>query len=122
MLRLNKEIDDLIAKRHIAHRGCFEKSLCFIKKNSGDLHPYYIIRCQYRQLEKHKRWFKLRYSDMEVVCKCDDPNVIHRWNRFKREAIKKQNYYKNYFNGNFLRLPWMSLFKTKEFCSLYHRQ
>ena len=34
---------------------------------------------------------------MEVIDKCDDPNAIHRWNRFKREVIKKPNYYKNHF-------------------------
>ena len=53
-LRLNKEIDNLIAKRHVARRGCFDNVLCFIKKNSGEIHPYYVIRSQYRQLEKHK--------------------------------------------------------------------
>ena len=55
ILRLNEEIDDLIANRHAPRRGCFENVLCFIKKNSGEGHPYYIIRCQYKQLEKHKR-------------------------------------------------------------------
>ena len=54
ILRLNKEIDDLIANRHVARRGCFDNLLCFIKKNSGEVHPYYVIRCQYKQLEKHK--------------------------------------------------------------------
>ena len=34
---------------------------------------------------------------MEVPVKCDDPNAIHQWNRFKREMIKKPNYYKNDF-------------------------
>ena len=42
------EINDLIANRHVAHRGCFDNVLCFIKKNSGEVHPYYVIRCQYR--------------------------------------------------------------------------
>ena len=35
---------------------------------------------------------------MEVADKCDDPNAIHRGNRFKREVIKKPNYYKNHFS------------------------
>ena len=55
ILRLNEEIDDLIANRQVARRECFENVLCFIKKNSGEGHPYYVIRCQYKQLEKHKR-------------------------------------------------------------------
>ena len=62
ILRLNKEIDDLITNRHLARRGCFDNVLCFIKKNSGEVHPYYVIRCQYKQLEKHERWLKLRYQ------------------------------------------------------------
>ena len=53
-LKLNREIDDLIANRHVARRGCFDNLLCFIKKNSGEVHPYYVTRCQYKQLEKHK--------------------------------------------------------------------
>ena len=91
ILRLNKKINDLIANRHVARRGCFENVLCFVKKNSGDVHPYYVIRCQYRQLEKHKRWLKLPNE-------CNDPNAIHQWNRFKREVVKKPNYYKNHFS------------------------
>ena len=67
ILRLNKEIDDLIENRHVARRGCFDNVLCLIKKNSNEVHPYYIIRCQYRQFEKHKRWLKLLYPSTEVV-------------------------------------------------------
>ena len=59
ILRLNEEhqqsleekehkINNLIANRHVARRGCFDNVLCFIKKNSGEVHPYYVIRCQYR--------------------------------------------------------------------------
>ena len=77
ILRLSKEIYDLIANRHVACRGCFGNALCFIKKNSGEVPSYYVIRCQYMQLEKHKRWLKLRYANMEVADKCDDPNAFH---------------------------------------------
>ena len=35
---------------------------------------------------------------MEVAGECDDPNAIHRWNRFKREVSKKSNYCKNHFS------------------------
>ena len=97
-MRLNEEINDLIENRHAARRGCCDNVLCFIKKNSREVHPYYVIRCQYRQLEKRKRWLKLRYPNMEVADKCDDPNAIHRWCRFNREVIKKPNYYKNHFS------------------------
>ena len=45
ILRLNKEIDDLIANRHVPRHGCFDNVLCLIKKNSGEIHLYYVIRC-----------------------------------------------------------------------------
>ena len=51
----NKEIDDLIATRHAARRGSFDSLLCSIINKSGGVHPYYVIRCQYKQLEKHKQ-------------------------------------------------------------------
>ena len=60
ILGLNEEINDLIANRHVARCGCFDNVLRFIKKNSKEVPPYYVIRHQYRQLEKHKRWLKLR--------------------------------------------------------------
>ena len=71
---------------------------CFIKKNSKEEHPYYIVQSQYRQLEEHKQWLKLPYPGMVVADECDDPNAIHRWNRFKPAVIKKPNYYKNHFS------------------------
>ena len=55
LLKLNKEVDDLIENRHVARRGSFDNVPCFIKKNSKEAHPYYVIRCQYRQLEKHTK-------------------------------------------------------------------
>ena len=98
ILSLSKEIDNLIANRHVVRRGGFDKVLRFIKKSSGEVHPYYIIRCQYRHLEKHKRWLRLCYPNMELADKCNDLNAIHRWNRFKREVVKKAYYYKNNFS------------------------
>ena len=74
----NKEIVDLIKNRHVPRRGYFDNVLCFIKKNSEEVHPYYVIRCQYRQLEKYKNCLKLRYQDMEEAGRCDDSNAIHR--------------------------------------------
>ena len=97
ILRLNEEIDDLIKNRHVPHRGYFYNVLCFIKKNSREARPYYIIRCKYRPLEKYKTCLKLRYPNMEEAGRCDDPNAIHRWNIFKREVIEKPNCYKSHF-------------------------
>ena len=75
ILRLNEEIDDLIENRYVARHGCFDNILCFIKKNNEEAYPYYVFRCQYGHLEKHKRWFKLC---LEVFDQCDDPDAIHR--------------------------------------------
>ena len=98
ILRRSKEIDDLIKKQARTRRECFDNVLCFIKKNSKEVHPYYVIRCQYRQLEKYKKCLKLRYPNSEEVGRCDDPNAIHRWNIFKSEVIGKPNYYKSHFS------------------------
>ena len=43
ILRLNEKISDLIANRHVARCGCFHNVLCLIKKNSGEVHPYYVF-------------------------------------------------------------------------------
>ena len=56
----------------------------YVKKNSKEVHLYYVIRCQYRQLKKHKKWLRLLYPDMEVIDQCDDPIGIHQLKRFKR--------------------------------------
>ena len=62
VLKLNEEIDDLIKSRHVPRHGYFNNVLCFIKKNSEKVHPYYVVRCQYRQLEKYKKCLKLQYQ------------------------------------------------------------
>ena len=46
ILKRNEEIDDLIKNRHVPHRGYFDNVWCFIKKNTEEVHPYYVIRCQ----------------------------------------------------------------------------
>ena len=43
LLRLNEDINDLITNRHVSRRGGFDNVLCFIKKNSGEVYPYYVI-------------------------------------------------------------------------------
>ena len=119
ILKLNKEIDDLIKNRHVPRSGYFDNVLCFIKKNSEEVHPYYVIRCQYRRLGKYKRCLKLHYPNMEEAGRCDDPNATHRWNIFKSQVIEKPNYYKNHFSltekiENFLRPSLMLLFKVQK--------
>ena len=43
ILRLKEETDDLIKNRHIAGFGYSDNVLCFIEKNSKEIHPYYVI-------------------------------------------------------------------------------
>ena len=38
ILRPNEEINDLIANRHVTRRGYFGNVLCFVEKNSGEVH------------------------------------------------------------------------------------
>ena len=71
ILSLNGEVNDLMANRHVTRCGCFDNVLCFMKKNSGEVHSYYVIRCQLWQLEKDKRWVRLHYPKMEVADECD---------------------------------------------------
>ena len=94
----DQTIADLIGNRHVPRRGDFDNVLCFVDKNSDNVHQYYVIRCQAKRLTTHKRWLKERYPDMQVLDECDDPNGIHRWNRFKIGMIKKPNYYNNHFS------------------------
>ena len=54
ILKVNEEIDELTKNRHIPRRGYFDNVLCFFKKNNEEVHPYYVIRCQYRQLKNVK--------------------------------------------------------------------
>ena len=63
ILKLKEEINDLIANRYVARCGCFDNVLCSIKKNSKEVHLYYVIRCQHRQLEKHKRPLLPKHRD-----------------------------------------------------------
>ena len=47
-------------------------------------------------MEKHKRCLRNRYSDMVILGECDDGNAVHRWCRFKEDAIV--DFHRNHFN------------------------
>ena len=47
-------------------------------------------------MEKHKRCLRNRYSDMVILGECDDGNAVHRWCRFKEDAIL--DFHRNHFN------------------------
>ena len=98
---IQKDIDihDLVEHRYVPRRHLVDNVLCFVDKRSEtDNHPYYVIRCQYRSLENHKKWLRARYPNMQVIGECDDANAIHRWYRFKEDVIMRPNFYRNHFS------------------------
>jgi len=91
-------VQDLIANRHVPRRHPIDNILCFIdKKSDSEKYEFFAIRCQRKTLEKHKRWLRNRYPDMVILAECDDGNAVHRWCRFKKDAIPDA-YRRNHFN------------------------
>ena len=94
--RRREENADLIQNRHVPRRNLIDNVLCFIDKQSDEKHQFYIIRCQRRRLEHHKKCLRNRYPNMIILGECDDGNAVHRWCRFKEDCI--QDFYRNHFN------------------------
>ena len=94
--RRREEVQDLIANRHVPRRQGIDNVLCFVDKKSDDKHQFYVIRCQRKALETHKRCLRNRYPDMIILEECDDANAVHRWCRFKGETI--EDFHRNHFN------------------------
>ena len=90
------EVQDLIANRHVPRRHPIDNILCFVDKKSNEKHQFYVIRCQRKAMEKHKRCLRNRYPDMVILGECDDGNAVHRWCRFKEDAIL--DFHRNHFN------------------------
>ena len=85
--RRQREVQDLVVNRHVPRRHPIDNILCFVDKKSNEKHQFYVIRCQRKAMEKHKRCLRNRYSDMVILGECDDGNAVHRWCRFKEDAI-----------------------------------
>ena len=94
--RRREEVQDLVANRHVPRRQGIDNVLCFVDKKSNDKHQFYVIRCQRKALETHKRCLRNRYPDMVILEECDDANAVHRWCRFKGETI--EDFHRNHFN------------------------
>ena len=94
--RRREEVQDLVANRHVPRRQGIDNVLCFVDKKSDDKHQFYVIRCQRKALETHKRCLRNRYPDMIILEECDDANAVHRWCRFKGETI--EDFHRNHFN------------------------
>ena len=85
-----------LRERYVPRIEGIDNVLCFIDKKANERHQFYVIRCQRRVLEKHKKCLKNRYPNMIVLDECDDPNAIHRWNRFKHDSV--HDFKRNHFN------------------------
>ena len=89
-----EEMQDLIVNRHVPRSLSIDTILCFVDKKSNEKHQFYVIRCQRKTMEKHKRCLRNRYPDMVILGECDDGNAVHRWCRFKEDV----NFHRNHFN------------------------
>ena len=98
IVRRQNELQDLIVNRHVPRKQEIDNVLCFVDKKSDDKHQFYVIRCQRKALETHKRCLRNRYPDMVILKECDDANAVHRWCRFKGEIIN--DFHRNHFNLN----------------------
>ena len=96
--RCENMIQDLI-ERHVPRRGDIDTVLSLIDKQcENEPHKFYIIRCQYKNLNNHKKWLRKRYPNMIEKGESDDPNAVHRWCSFKKDFFSEENYYKNHFS------------------------
>ena len=48
-------------------------------------YPYYISRIQRRTLPSKRRWLREKFPDSEEIVAIDNPNSIHKFNRFEEE-------------------------------------
>ena len=80
------EIQDLIANRHVPRSGRIDAVLSLIDKQcENEPHKFYMICCQYKALNKHKKWLQKRYPNMNEKGESGNPNAVHRWCSFKKD-------------------------------------
>ena len=68
------------------------------KQCENEPHKFYMIRCQYKNLNNYKELLRKHYPNMIEKGESDNPNAVYRWCSFKEDFITKENYYKNHFN------------------------
>ena len=73
-----------IRPRCVERRGDYDNILVpFLKNKTDEVYPYYMIRCQYRNLDKQTNMLRVKYPNMRVKGEYDDPNAVHHWVTFK---------------------------------------
>ena len=94
----NAEIDELIANRHVPHRAGFDNILApYVKNEPGERLPYYMIRCQKRNLNQQIKILRIKYPNMEERGIYEDPNAVHHWVSFKEEILGREQSFFNHF-------------------------
>ena len=87
-----------IRPRCVERRGDYDNILVpFVKNKTDEVYPYYMIRCQYRNLDKQTNMLRVKYPNMRVKGEYDDPNTVHHWVTFKKDILGKDNYHFNHF-------------------------
>ena len=87
-----------IRPRCVEPRGDYDNILVpFVKNKTDEIYPYYMIRCQYRNLDKQTNMLRVKYPNMRVKGEYDDPNAVHHWVTFKKYILGKDNYHFNNF-------------------------
>ena len=87
-----------IRPRCVERRGDYDNILVpFVKNKTDEIYPYYMIRCQYRNLDKQTNMLRVKYANMRVKGEYDDPNAAHHWVTFKKDILGKDNYHFNNF-------------------------
>ena len=126
ILRPNEEIDDLIANRHIARRRCFWQ-LAVPSKRIAEKFTHITLFDVYIDSLKNisdglnfvtQAWRWLTNVMIQTPF-TDGTGSKVKWSRNQTITTTILDWRKR--SEHFLKLPWMSLFKTKEFCSLHHR-
>ena len=91
-------IQDLI-ERYVPRCDVIDAVLSLIDKQcENEPHKFYMIHCQYKNLNNYKELLRKHYPNMIEKGESDNPNAVHRWCSFKEDFITKENYYKNHFN------------------------
>ena len=100
---LHAEIDDLVVNRHVPRIDDIDTVLCAFVKNkhdeegrAGDL-PYYMVRCQKRNLDKQISTIMVKYPNMRIRGEYEDANAIHHWCYLKKEILGKEHSFFNHF-------------------------
>ena len=126
ILRFNEEIDDLTANRHVVRRVL--TTCCVSSKRIAEKSTHIILLSVSTSSWKNisgtldfvtQTWGWLTSATIETPF-INGIGLSVKWSRNQTITKTISSWQKR--SKNSLKLSWMSLFKSKEFCSLHHRQ